>query len=490
MKKHVLFALILLLALVLAGCGDEPCQHSYDPKGFCDLCGDKAPDFGDRSIQHGPFTLQPSAEGYRIIAFDQSKLDGVEVLIPSTIDGTPVVAIYSEGEKGAFEGADRIESVIIPESVTSIRANSFKGCTALKKISSHNFAGFTSWFDYNLPQSLTEIVIAGGTYVGPEQFKNCEFIQSVTIPASVTSVGFYAFEGCTQLQKIYYNGTLANWCGIEFEFSTSHPMQYATEFYLLENGEYTLLTNAVISEGAKEIKQYAFFNFNFESIILPQSLETIGNDAFDGCNELKTVWYEGSAIDFMNVSISSSSNHCLTEAATYYYDEESTVFDYLSGKITWHYNDQNQPELWSFNVTDTVSGKTYAYESTQVVVSDEYWSMLQQAKAQGMLDQVLDAETLSIYNNSIDKESFQIGLRNNFQNAYLNKLTVKFADGKVAQYLDQQTTSIPLEYVEVDSSNVYYTLSEKLAYTITDGKICEDLSNEYVTVIHFYQQIA
>ena len=111
--------------------------------------------------------------------------------------------------------------------------------------------------------------------------------------------------------------------------------------------------------------------------------------------------------------------------------------------------------------------------------------MLSEAKAQGMLEVVLDPETLIIYNNSINKTSFEILLTESFEESYA-LLTVKFEDRKTTLFQNGQQLSYPTDYLEINGEIVYYPGTDKVAYTVEDGKLVEDASNEYITVIHTY----
>ncbi len=51
--------------------------------------------------------------------------------------------------------------------------------------------------------------------IGDEAFMNDTDLTSVTIPTSVTSIGGFAFKGCTALTTIYYEGTRAEWNAVE-----------------------------------------------------------------------------------------------------------------------------------------------------------------------------------------------------------------------------------------------------------------------------------
>ncbi|MBR1751891.1 MAG: leucine-rich repeat domain-containing protein, partial [Ruminococcus sp.] len=98
-----------------------------------------------------------------------------QVTIPSKIDGKSVTSIW-----GAFDWCTSLESITIPNSITSIGDRAFYQCTSLTSIT--------------IPNSVTSI----GAYA----FEYCTSLTSITIPNSVTSIGEYAFRGCTNLKSI------------------------------------------------------------------------------------------------------------------------------------------------------------------------------------------------------------------------------------------------------------------------------------------------
>ena len=80
----------------------------------------------------------------------------------------------------------------IPSSVTNIR--DFSGCSGLTSI--------------EIPASVTSI--------GDYAFYKCSGLTSIVIPSSVTSIGNEAFEDCIGLKDVYYTGTQEQWNAISF----------------------------------------------------------------------------------------------------------------------------------------------------------------------------------------------------------------------------------------------------------------------------------
>ena len=144
-----------------------------------------------------------------------------EVSVPAEIDGCAVTEI----RYNAFKNNTTITKVVIPGSVTSIGDSAFQGCTSLKTLT--------------LGEGVTDI--------GDSAFNGCKALTGVTFPKTVETVDYSAFKDCISL--------------------TSAVFESETDIY----GE---------TQGIKTIGMYAFKNCKIQSVSLPKSLESIGNEAF------------------------------------------------------------------------------------------------------------------------------------------------------------------------------------------------------------------
>ncbi len=143
------------------------------------------------------------------------------------IEYTPKItsAVFEEGSKCesvgnyAFSYCISLTSIEIPDSVTSIGAYAFYRCYGIQSITLP-FIGATrdeiydNHFGYifgarssmenktYVPASLKTVIITGGTKIATNVFGGCSYIQSITIPESVSLIGYNAFQNCSSLTNI------------------------------------------------------------------------------------------------------------------------------------------------------------------------------------------------------------------------------------------------------------------------------------------------
>lgn len=162
----------------------------------------------------------------------QLYLSDIEVTEIKDLDGLAVIPAY------AFNGL-RINSVIVPSSVTSIGDYAFSGCTDLQSITigkgvqsigDYAFSGCTSLTTVNW--NATECTEAG-RYSAPI-FRGCSQLATVNIGADVQSIPAYAFYGCTGLKDVYYGGDSSQWGevqkGFQWDYYSGGQIEYSMHY--------------------------------------------------------------------------------------------------------------------------------------------------------------------------------------------------------------------------------------------------------------------
>ena len=143
------------------------------------------------------------------------------------------------------------------------------------------------------------------TAIDGEAFNGQNNMTWITLPKGLTRVGCNAFNGCDNLMRVNWNGTIEQWCYIDFDCWASNPINYARHLFM-DNRE---VINLVIPEGIRIIKQYAFMHLSsIASVTLPSTLDSIGYAAFDDCNGLRRTNFSGTVADWCRISFADGWN--------------------------------------------------------------------------------------------------------------------------------------------------------------------------------------
>ena len=255
--------------------------------GYCDVCEDIELEM----------TLSASGEYYSVSGC--GIFTGAELEIPTTYKGKPVKEI----DCGVFYRSDdcqrNLKKVTIPEGVTRIGFKAFANCRNLESVA--------------LPSSL-EIL-------ENETFLNCTNLQSITVPAGVTEMGYGVFSGL-QNAPVYCEAECVtenwSWAWVRETpvvwdcndndvatdgntYTTVNGVRYALQdgraaVAVQQSGIITVeIAKEIVYKGTTfavtHISDRAFSNLNVIKVIVPDSIQSIGVGAFEGCNAL-TIYCE------------------------------------------------------------------------------------------------------------------------------------------------------------------------------------------------------
>lgn len=127
---------------------------------------------------------------------------------------------------------------------------------------------------YGFREHIQKIRMSNGiTTIGDYAFKGCSYLNSFVISEDVTSIGESAFEGCGNLMSITIPKGVTN-----IKFATFSNC--------------SSLTSITIPNTVTSIGTWAFLGCGLTSITIPNSVTSIANDAFLYCGGLKSVVVE------------------------------------------------------------------------------------------------------------------------------------------------------------------------------------------------------
>ena len=212
------------------------------------------------------------------------------VIIPDTLGGYPVKKI-----EYAFLSNKKIQSVIVPDSVTVIGWSAFNGCTNLESIKLSNnlvelagnaLADCKSLTYIRIPKTLK----SAGTYLGENGvFYGCSSLQNVELEHGITEIPAFLFENCS-ISSISIPNTVVSIGSCAFYNSGITTLEIPYSVTTINSNAFancTALLSADIADSVTTIGINAFKGCNkLKNVKLPSELVEIGSDAFSGCTGL------------------------------------------------------------------------------------------------------------------------------------------------------------------------------------------------------------
>ena len=259
----------------------------------------------------------------------------------------------------AFHSCDKLTSINISKTVTYIDPLAFSYCKALKSIQvapqNPVYRSFGNCLIETVSQTLiigcqTSILPTDGsvTTIREAAFYECTNLTEIAIPEGITSIGKNAFFGCGQLTEISLPNTLTTIADGAFSCCTNlESIQIPESVTYIGTGAFTYcssLETVRLPEGITTVHADTFSDCgNLSSIILPRNLTIIEEQAFyaswGSYYVLEHIFFEGTALEWSRITLSTNGNDALTNAPVYFYSEtepatESNFWHYVDGVPT------------------------------------------------------------------------------------------------------------------------------------------------------------
>ena len=224
---------------------------------------------------------------FRLLSLERPKDPEIEIISTEVTEEDKKDAwtdefgvIYSKDGKKLLRSTNRdLTNYTIRQGTRIICDGAFYQCTSLQSVT--------------IPDSVTSI--------GYSAFSGCESLQSVTIPNSVTSIGDSAFVDCSSLQSVTIPKSVINMKGNPFANCPAKVINHSNYFTIFEGNLYTserrkLISylskgeNFIIPDSVTSIGDRAFsWCTSLQSVTIPDSVTSIGDRAFWGCESLHSV---------------------------------------------------------------------------------------------------------------------------------------------------------------------------------------------------------
>ena len=288
MKKYVRYLLVLLMCGFLT---EVKAQTTFQVDGINYYLDGSEARVSDNQYYSGSKIIIPNSvlydgKNYPVTSIADSAFYSnwslIEVTIPNSVT---TIGDY------AFASCSGLKTVTIPNSVTTIGDYVFASCSGLKTVTIPNAMtsiGRTAFYGCT---GLTEVTIPNAvTSIGINAFYGCTGLTEVTIPNSVTTIGERAFYRCTGLQTVIWNARNAEYY---------NGLSYDSPFSNCDR-----LTDFVFGEEVEHIPAYLCRELTLlNTIVIPNSVTSIGISAFDGCSGLtEVIWNARNVQDFQDNS--------------------------------------------------------------------------------------------------------------------------------------------------------------------------------------------
>ena len=243
-----------------------------------------------------------------------------DITIPEKLDDHPVTGLgESSFSTDHFDSPlydihhTKIQSVTIPESVTSIGRAAFMNCTGLTSLTIKGVATSIGAVAFSTCTSLTSLSLVGSFQtIGEHAFASCNSLTSLSLTCDVQKIGDYAFVTCNSLTSLSLTGDIQKIGDYAFyscpSLKTVTLPKSLTSIGLLAFGSCTSLDSIEIPGTVTEIGGFAFNNSGLTSVKIDEGVQSTGANMFSDCAKLTTVTFPESLTTIADGSFARCSN--------------------------------------------------------------------------------------------------------------------------------------------------------------------------------------
>lgn len=171
----------------------------------------------------------------------------------------------------AFCGCESLPSITIPQAVTSIGDQAFWWCSSLKDVYITDLAAWCKidfGEEYGNPLSqaknlyLNDVLVealeipAGIELIPRYAFMNATCLKRVSIPRSLAGVAANAFEKCTNITEVFYEGSESEWANLPIS-SGNDPLKNAQVYFNSTLDDYYCRISVQVSSGGRVTVDHA-----------------------------------------------------------------------------------------------------------------------------------------------------------------------------------------------------------------------------------------